>query len=153
MQALFDTASIDDVLRDYRTRFDDGRFSFGPRDALRDAVAQAEVPEAHGVYLVHDAARDGSDRVQYVGRSGTMHRDGTLSRQTLRKRLTNRQRGMDRERFFRQFMDRHAIEVLEFEWFATFGGRARVLPALAEMVLLQAHFDEQGVLPAMNRSA
>ena len=77
-------------------------------------------------------ARNGSDRVQYVGRSGTTHSDGTLSRQTLRTRLTNRQRGTDRERFFRQFMDWHAIEVLEFEWFVTFGGAARVLPALAE---------------------
>lgn len=150
---MLDLESIDQVLRDYRTRFRNGRFSVGPGDDLRATVARANVPKAHGVYLIYASSPARSDRLQYIGRSGTMHRDGTLSRQTLRSRLTNRQQGMDRERFFRHFMERHAIGSLEFEWFVTFDGTVRILPALAEAVLLQAHFDRHRALPAMNRMA
>lgn len=151
--ALFDFASIDQALHAYRTRFQHGRFAFGPADSLRTVVDRAVVPEAHGVYLISIAQPEERKSVQYIGRSGTLRKDGSLSRQTIRKRLTNRQHRMGRERFFRQYMERHSVEVLEFEWFVTFGGAARVLPALAEAALLQAYFGEHGVLPAMNRSA
>lgn len=153
MPTLFDFESIDEALRAYRSRFETGRFAFRPGDALRAAVARADVPEAHGVYLIRTDHEDAPAATMYIGRSGTMHRDGTLSRQTLRGRLANRQRGMNRESYFLQYMERHGIAALEFEWFVTFGGPARTLPSLAEKVLLQAHFDRHGALPPMNRVA
>jgi hypothetical protein len=48
---------------------------------------------------------------------------------------------------------RECIEGLQFHWFITHDRKEGRLPALAEMELLQAHFDEFKCLPAFNESA
>lgn len=69
----------------------------------------------------------------------------------LRKRLTMKQGGMFRRELFCKEMANRGLSGLTFLWFVTHDQNTRIIPALAEMELLQAHYDPYGCLPELNK--
>lgn len=141
-----------DALTDLRSKaLDGGAFDLGCTDSLSQAINTARVPSCAGVYVI--TAPCDAEAVLYVGRSGTVHQDGSLGDQGIAERLRKRQGGLSREQFFRRVMHDRAIDALHFEWFETYRRHEGTPPFLWEALLLAAHLDEHGCLPALNESA
>jgi hypothetical protein len=128
-----------------------GGFRLLPGESINLVVAREKIPNGRGVYLI--AGLCVPKRTIYIGKAGTMNRDGSWKGQGIRGRLINAQKKMRRVDFFRELMRTSCQEGLEFHWFVTYDGDRGRLPALVEMELLQAHFDEFGRLPDLNESA
>ena len=140
------------VIEGVRTRFaNNGQFSMFPQESIDDVVRREKVPNARGVYIIFRS--DNLERPLYIGKAGTMRTDGSWKVQQLRKRLTMKQEGTFRRVFFRSLMADKGRAGLTFVWFVTHDQNSRVIPALVEMELLQAHYDQYGCLPELNKSA
>jgi len=61
-----------------------------------------------------------------------------------------KQQDVFRREFFRKLMADKSLTGLTFLWFVTHDQNTRVIPALAEMELLQAYYDQHGCLPELN---
>jgi len=139
------------VIENLRGRFPrNSQFSLKPEESINTAVRNGEVPDSPGVYLIFRS--DDLTRPVYVGKAGTVQSHGSMKRQGLRKRLTAKQGRKSRARYFREKMKKEGCG-LTFLWFVTFDQDSRILPALIEMEVLQAYFDQHGRLPEMNKSA
>lgn len=138
------------MLDDYADRFP-SQGSFELRKGERVVSRAGGVPEEPGVYLIY-GLRKGAKELLYVGKAGTLQNNGTFKDQKLRGRLSAKQRGVLRQRFFQEQIEVLNLDALEFRWFVTFHGSARVIPAKAEADLLQAYFDEKSVLPRWNEA-
>lgn len=124
---------------DARTRFpNNGRFSLHAEESINDVVKREKVPAGRGVYIIF--RWDDAERPLYIGRAGTVNQDGKWKEQDLAKRLTMKQGGKYRREYFRDLMREQSIAGLTFQWFATYDQTNKVIPALAEMELLQAPF-------------
>lgn len=144
--------SFETVLADARSRFgNNGKFSLLAHESIDDVVKRESIPNARGIYIIF--TRDDDKRPVYIGRAGTLNQDGTWKKQGLAHRLTMKQGGVNRREFFRNFVAIHCATGLTFHWFVTHDESSNVLPALAEMQLLQAHFEQYGYLPDLNRCA
>jgi hypothetical protein len=64
-----------------------------------------------------------------------------------------KQDGKYRREYFRELMSEESIAGLTFRWFVTHDQNKRIIPALPEIELLQAHFDQFDCLPKLNRCA
>jgi hypothetical protein len=64
-----------------------------------------------------------------------------------------KQGGECRRNFFRSEIRKQSIGGLTFLWFVTHDQNNKIIPALAETELLQAHFDEFDCLPELNLCA
>ena len=136
----------------FRGRFpNNGRFSLLRDESIDEVVRREKVPNARGVYVIFRC--DDAQNPLQIGKAGTMNQDGSWKKQGLARRLTMKQDGMYRSAFFRKLMKEESIDRLTFHWFATHDGNSKVIPGLAEMELLQAHFDQYGCLPKLNRCA
>lgn len=142
---------LKDVIDSARSRFRSGQFTLPAGGSIDQAVRREEVPDAPGVYLYYGC--DDSERPLYIGRAGTMNTDGSWKKQFLRKRLTMKQGGKFRRNFFRDLIAQRGLTGLTFIWFVTFDHKAGVIPAFFEMALLQAHYDQYGCLPELNKCA
>jgi hypothetical protein len=140
------------AVEDARTRFpNNGRFSLRPDESINEVVKREKVPNARGIYIVFGC--DDGQRPLYIGKAGTVNQGGTWKDQGLAKRLTMKQDGKFRREYFRELMMKEAVAGLSFQWFVTHDQDSKVIPALAEMELLQAHFDQYDCLPKLNRCA
>ena len=138
------------AVKDAHTRFpSNGRFSLLHYECIDDVVRREKVPNARGIHIIFRC--DDAQRPLYIGKAGSVNQDGTWKEQGLAKRLTMKQNGMYRSDFFRKLMNEESIDRLTFYWFVTHDQDSKVIPALAEMELLQAHFDQYGCLPKLNR--
>jgi hypothetical protein len=135
------------------TRFTiNGQFSLLPDESIDEVVRREKVPnDARGIYIIFRS--DDLQHPLYIGRAGTIKTDGSWKDQGLGKRLTMKQGGMFRREFFRKLMADKCRAGLTFLWFVTHGQNRKIIPALAEMELLQVHYDEYGCLPELNKSA
>jgi hypothetical protein len=135
-----------------RARYpDNGRFSLLLDESINDVVKRERVPAARGIYIIYSC--DDAARPLYIGRAGTVNQDGKWKKQGLAKRLTMKQQGKYRRDYFQDQMSKQSIAALTFHWFVTHDQTNKVIPALAEMELLQAHFDEYDCLPTLNLCA
>jgi hypothetical protein len=125
-----------------------GQFLLLGNESINAVVKREKVPDVRGVYLIF--GNDDHERPLYIGKSGTLYQDGTWSEQSLAKRLTMKQDGIYRGEYFRTLIDRERLGGLIFRWFETHGHSVKIIPALAEMELLQAYYDEYGILPRKN---
>jgi hypothetical protein len=143
--------TFESAIQDARTRFaNNGRFSLLPNESINEVVRREKVPNAPGIYIIF--IPDNLEHPLYIGRAGTMRANGSWKDQGLGKRLTMKQEGMFRREFFRKLMTDNCPAGLTFLWFVTHDDQnGRTIPALAEMELLQAHYEQHGCLPKLNK--
>jgi len=141
-----------DALKRAQTRFaDNGQFLLRPGESIGRVVSREKVPTGRGVYIIFRGRS--RERPVYIGKAGTIRADGSWKDQGLRKRLRMKQQGESRGKFFRKLMAEKSSAGLKFVWFVTHNRNSKVIPALVEMELLQAHYDSYGCLPELNKSA
>jgi hypothetical protein len=134
-------------------RYDqNGQFLLLPHESINEVVRRENVPNAFGVYII--LRSDIPECPLYIGKAGTLCTNGKWKRQGIRKRLTMKQgKGkVYRKECFRKLMADKGLAELRFLWFVTHDQTSGVIPALAEMELLQAHFDQFRCLPELNKS-
>lgn len=140
------------AVEDARTRYpNNGQFSLLPEESINDVVKRERVPAARGVYIIFRC--DDAERPLYIGKAGTVNQNGAWKEQGLAKRLTMKQDRKYRREYFRDLMSDQSIAGLTFQWFVTHDQDNKIIPALAEMELLQAHLDQYDCLPKLNRCA
>ena len=141
--------SLENTIEDFRTQFTtNGQFRLSRNDSIAKKVRSAKVPDAPGVHIIF-----GGRRPLYIGKAGTIQQDGKPKKQGLRKRLRMKQGGMSRAKFFHDVMADRRFARLRFLWFVTQDQNNNVIPAFAEMKLLQAYYEQHRRLPDLNRSA
>jgi hypothetical protein len=144
------TMTLGSAIEQARIRFThNGQFSLLPDESINEVVRREKIPNAAGIYIIF--GRDDLECPLYIGKSGTMKTDGSWSDQLLRKRLTMKQKGKYRSVYFPQLMADNGIAGLTFLWFVTHDSNSRIIPALAEMELVQAHYETYGCLPELNK--
>jgi hypothetical protein len=144
--------TLDIAIERARTRFaHNGRFSLLPHESINKVVSREKVPDAPGIYIIF--SREDLERPLYIGRAGTINTDGSWKGQKLRKRMRMKQGGMFRREFFCRLMADRGLAGLAVLWFVTHNQGSRIIPGLAEMELLQAHYDQYGCLPELNKCA
>jgi len=144
--------TLKSAIESARTRFaNNGRFSLLPDESIDEVVRRENVPNARGIYIIFRC--DDLDRPLYIGRAGTIETSGSWKNQGLRERLTKKQERKPRHEFFCKLMADKGLAGLTFLWFVTHDQNSRIIPALAEMELLQAHYDTCGCLPELNKGA
>lgn len=126
-----------------------GEFTLLSNESINEVVKREHVPDDPGVYMYF--SRDDLKHPLYIGKAGTMRTDGTWMDQRLRKRLTRKQGGLYRKEYFRKLMAESKFAGLIFFWFVTHSQNGKVIPALAELELMQAHYDEFRCLPKLNK--
>jgi hypothetical protein len=112
-------------------------------------VRRENVPNAPGVYIIFRS--DVLECPLYIGKAGTINTNGSWREQGLRKRLTMKQDQVYRRKFFCKLMADRGLAGLTFFWFVTHDQTSGVIPAFAEMALLQAHYDQFRCLPELNK--
>jgi hypothetical protein len=137
------------ALNQARNRFANGRFVLSCHESINDVVRRENVPHARGIYVVF--ADCDLQRPLYVGKAGTINQDGSWKDQGLAKRLTMKQDGIYRREFFCKLMKEKSIVGLTFHWFVTHDQGNSIIPALAEMELLQAFWNQHACLPELNK--
>jgi hypothetical protein len=143
---------FDLAMKEIQTRFSEhGQFSLHSDESINEVVRREKVPNGRGVYIIFRS--DDSDHPLYIGKAGTANQDGTWRRQGIAKRLTMKQERMYRRDYFRKVIAEESVAGLTFHWYVTWNGESKILPTLAEMELMQAHFGQFGCLPKLNRSA
>ena len=125
-----------------------GRFSLLPDESINEVVQREKIPDARGVYIIFRSGD--AQRPLYIGKAGTVNQSGAWKDQGLAKRLTMKQDGMYRREYFRVLMSEGSAVGLTFQWLITHDQTNKIIPALAEMELLQAHFNQYGCLPRLN---
>ena len=126
-----------------------GRFSVLPNESINEVVSREKLPDAPGIYIIFPC--DDLERPLYIGRAGTINTDGSWKGQKLRGRMTMKQGGMSRRKFFCRLMADRGLSGLTVLWFVTHNQDNKILPAMAEIELLQAHYSQYGCLPALNK--
>ncbi|MFA5508361.1 MAG: hypothetical protein WC314_25505 [Vulcanimicrobiota bacterium] len=142
-------SEVDTLVSDYNRKFVSGNFEFRLGDQLSKKIAGNGVVKAPGVYVVYEIAREA---VLYIGSSGTLRHEG-WGKQNLRERLRKKQDGVGRQRFYEEKLKMEGLEAIRIVWWATHDETNRILPAKAEMDLLQAYYDEFGTIPPWNKKA
>lgn len=141
---------FDETITSYKLLFPlNGQFSISSGNELRSNIAEHKVPNEPGCYLIYFNAVDTSQLI-YIGKAGTIKNDGSFKDQGLAKRLCAKQDGKQRSQFFQELIEQYQVQSLYFQWFVTFDGEVRTLPAKAEADLIQAYYDEFGYLPLLN---
>jgi hypothetical protein len=120
-------------------------------DSINEMVRRKNVPDDPGIYIIFGP--DDLERPLYIGKAGTMRADGSCKAQGIRKRLTMKQEGKIRRKYFCELMAREGLTGLRFLWFVTLDQNSKIIPALAEMQLLQAYYNDTKSLPKLNRCA
>lgn len=150
---IYPLNKIDFQIDQFRTVFlNSGTFSFLLGQKIKSVVSENNIPKEYGAYVISGVSGERRD-VLYIGRSGTVYTDGKFAHQALRGRLTNKQGKEPRQLFFERMIREHSVRTLHFEWFITHDHANKVLPVLAESLLLQAYYEEHGCLPPYNKSA
>lgn len=141
---------FDQLIERYKRRFKRHEsFCVGSIDDLRTCIAQAGVPNLPGAYLIY-GLQGRKRELLYVGKSGTVRTNGTFKTQGLARRLNMKQGRLMRAVYWAKQIEERRLDGLEFEWYVTFDGPAKVLPSKAESDLLQAYFDDYRQLPPCN---
>ena len=99
----------------------------------------------YGVYVVWQRA---TDKVIYIGKSGTMCQDGSFKNQGLAKRLVNREKGQMRQVIFGERVEKYGELLIEY----VVAKDSSMIPGYLEARLLQAYYDEHNQLPPDNAS-
>jgi len=142
--------SLEAAIQHVRNRFaHNGQFSLRPKESINDVVRREKIPNLPGIYICFRC--DDLERPLYIGKSGTMRTDGTFKDAGLGKRLTRKQGKTYRRKYFCKLMEDRGLSGLTFFWFVTHDQGSRIIPGLAEMELLQAHYDQYGCLPELNK--
>lgn len=142
--------SFENAIKCARKKFvQHGEFTLLPNQSINEVVKHEHVPDDPGVYMYF--SRDDLKHPLYIGKAGTMRTDGTWMEQRLNGRLTMKQDGIYRKEYFRNLMAERNFAGLMFLWFVTHGQNGKVIPALAELELLQAHYNEFHCLPELNK--
>jgi len=141
--------TFESVIQSTLARFaTNGRFVLLPGESLNKVLRREKVPNARGVYLCFEG--DDIEHPLYIGKSGTIRVDGSWGKQGITERLyENGPR--DQKRLFRELPAKECLAGLTFIWFVTHDQNIKIIPALVEMELLQAHYDLRGCLPRLNK--
>ena len=126
-----------------------GSFELLPGQDIRKRIKESSVPDKYGVYFICGTKRKRNCLLE-IGKAGTLRNDGSFKDQKLSGRLSARQEGISRQEFFQRKMAELQLDGLLFYWFVTFDRDVFIVPAKAEVDLLQEYFDENGHLPTWN---
>lgn len=144
--------TFEGLIQNYEDRFDpNGEFNLLPNESINIVVNQHNIPEERGVYLIYDNLGC-TGNIIYIGRSGTINQDGNWRNQGLKTRLTRIQGGLPRWIFFQNLIQEHYPTGISFKYFITFNNTNNILPMFAEAELLQAFFNENNLLPKLNKN-
>ena len=145
-------ADFSELLNDYSQMFSEhGSFTLRKDEKISQRCREEGVSDKPGVYLIYGLHRS-EHKLLYVGKAGTLQQDGTFKKQKLLGRLNAVQDGIPRQRFFQEQIEHLDLDALVFNWFVTFSQQVRVIPAKAELDLLQAYFDEYHKLPLWHKT-
>lgn len=142
---------FEELLREYRQRFTrGGLFSLAQGERIGQRIQKASVPEEPGVYVIYGVKPE-TRSLLYIGKGGTLQREGTFKQQKLRGRLKATRGKESANKFYQREMEERGLERLDFEWFVLCGDDSKLIPAKAEIDLLQAYFNDHGQLPPLNK--
>lgn len=155
-RAMYDFSgknNINSHLYEFRQRYTfSGTFQLLKSASISRTLTANNVPNLYGVYVISAVVGDSTQCV-YIGKAGTLTTSGVWKQQGLKGRLARKQDGEARQIFFQKIIEQHRLDALLFEWFVTYDGKQLlILPALAELVLLQAYFDNCRCLPMLNKA-
>ena len=97
----------------------------------------------YGVYVVRQKS---TRQVIYIGKAGTMCQNGIFKEEDLEKRLVNREKDQTRQIIFGNRVLKHGELLIEY----IIEISNNLIPGYLEAQLLQAYFDDHGVLPVDN---
>jgi hypothetical protein len=138
------------ALTDTRGKFQHtGRFTLQSSESINNVVKRERIPNERGAYIICKC--DDHCTTLHIGKAGTLNQDGSWKDQGIAERLTRKQDGIYRREYFLRLMKNEATAGLTFEWFVTHDANTKVIPALVELILLQAYFDQYACLPKLNR--
>ena len=140
------------LLDEYRQCFSKhSSFKLKRKEKIRTRARAEDVPNEPGVYLIY-GQKEKRCELLYIGKAGTLRKNGMFKSQKLIGRLSAKQKGMSRQKFYQEQIKKLNLDTLIFYWFVTFADSVRVIPAKAEIDLLQAYFGEYNKLPQWNES-
>ena len=141
--------SFESVIQSALARFaSNGRFVLLPGESIKKVLRREKVPNFRGVYVYFEG--DDIENPLYIGKAGTMLTDGSWRKQGITDRLYEADQ-KNPELFFRNLPAKECPAGLTFIWFVTHDQNIKIIPGLAEMELLQAHYDLRGCLPRLNK--
>ena len=124
---------------------------FFSKDEFLDEKCNAP-KNSSGIYLIYALAH-GQIELIYVGSSGKMQPNGKLKTRSggIFDRIVNgKQFDEPRKKSWPKKMDIEQIEALDIYWYVTFNNEVKDIPAYAEGLIIQRHFDIYGKLPRWN---
>ena len=101
--------------------------------------------QKYGVYIIRQLS---SDKVLYIGKSGTIDRQGKFKGQDIPGRLKNVKGDVSANEWFTSLVNEKGALMIEYIFLET----SPESPSLVEAILLQKYFNEHGCLPYRNKS-
>lgn len=143
--------SFETAIQNVCRRFPEhGRFDLLPGESINLVVGREHVSKGRGVYVIF--RRNDFSKPIYVGKAGSLQRGNSWKDQGIRGRLTAKQDGRSRSEYFHTLMQEECATGLSSLWFVTHDDiSCKTLPALAEMELIQAYYDQFGDIPEKNK--
>ncbi|MCG3167242.1 MAG: hypothetical protein POELPBGB_03029 [Bacteroidia bacterium] len=129
-------------------------FLFKPENKL-SKVCNAPDCES-GVYLIY-AVNGKKNQLVYIGKSGRMEQNGIMQsrKDGIKGRLINghhKDTKTERYKIWNKVLVDDEIDYLKVEWYITFDGKHKDIPAYIESKLLQIYFNDNGCLPLWNKA-
>lgn len=108
-------------------------------------IKNQDLLKEYGVYVISDP----NDEVVYIGKAGTIKQNGSYKKQNISKRLKNIRDKQDSNDYFKDYMEDKELDSLTFTCIVTVPTK---LPGFVEADLVQKFFDEEKILPLLNKS-
>lgn len=143
---------IDDLLISYTSKYQHGSFYLHIGEDIRQVLIQNNVPNSYGVYIIY-SIENNKENIIYIGKSGTMQNNGTFKTQGIAGRLKAvGSNNIPRNIYFQDILEKYNFKKLKFLWIVTVNNSDIEIPALVESKLLQLYFNDNKVLPLLNKS-
>ena len=136
----------------YTKKYNNGTFYLNKNEHISHALNSYNVPNKYGVYLIY-SVKDNIEKIIYIGKSGTLQNDGTFKTQGIAGRLKAvGKNNIPRNIYFQDIIKEYDFDKLKFLWIVTVEENVIEIPALVEAKLLQSYFDDNNVLPLLNKN-
>lgn len=149
-QAMKIPLNFDDELKELKTQCEHDSFVYDSStrsfsQVCREHFWQNGWEEKCGIYIVRQQS---TNRVLYIGKSGTITSSGVFKGQNLLRRLKNvRGNDISADNWFGSLLQEMGSLKVE----CLFLTEKPISPILAESILLQAYLNEYGKLPVRNK--
>lgn len=157
LEVIYHAQSSDDtntnkLKKEYQLKYTYGSFILNKDEKISSVLSRENVPNDYGIYIVY-SVKDDVEKIIYIGKSGTLQNNGAFKSQGLNGRLKAvGEKNISRNVYFQNVIREHDFDCLKFEWIVTVNDLEIEIPALAESIFLQEYFNENIVLPLLNKS-